>query len=251
MLILFATTTLVAVCFGHPQGGQYRGMYPYPAGKQSRIDDTSNFKVFSIQEPLPPPIEFPSHNTIDVEPVSYNPPAPAPYSPPAPAPAPYSPPAPVETESPIRYPAPSSYKPPAPAPYENEEPVNGMPYSFSWQVSDEVSGNEYGQEEESNGENTKGSYSVLLPDGRTQKVTYKVDPGAGYTAEIAYEGEAKFPEAPSAAPYKPPEEHQAPEEAPAEAPTEAPARPELFYDPDSDASLNRYTFVDQPRSLFK
>jgi hypothetical protein len=35
--------------------------------------------------------------------------------------------------------------------------------------------NNYGQKEARDGENTVGSYFVLLPDGRTQTVTYTVD----------------------------------------------------------------------------
>ena len=95
---------------------------------------------------------------------------------------------------------PSPDNPPAsynPAPSYASEPAS---YSYQWAVKDDYSNNNYGQTETRNGDKTTGSYSVLLPDGRTQTVTYSVDGYGGYVADVTYEGEAKYPEAPK---YKP------------------------------------------------
>ncbi|XP_057368946.1 adhesive plaque matrix protein-like [Daphnia carinata] len=71
-----------------------------------------------------------------------------------------------------------------------------MPYAFSWGVKDEKSYNDYSHQQESNGKVVTGSYRVLLPDGRTQIVTYKADEN-GYVADVKYEGQVKHDE------YKP------------------------------------------------
>ena len=55
-------------------------------------------------------------------------------------------------------------------------PVN---YEYAWNVYDSHTSNNFGQNEARNGENTIGSYYVLLPDGRTQKVSYTVDDYGG------------------------------------------------------------------------
>ena len=73
-------------------------------------------------------------------------------------------------------------------------------YTYDWAVKDDYSNNNYGQNESRNGDKTTGSYYVLLPDGRTQTVTYTVDGYGGYVADITYSGEAKYPETPK---YKP------------------------------------------------
>ncbi|XP_064123099.1 pro-resilin-like [Macrobrachium nipponense] len=62
-------------------------------------------------------------------------------------------------------------------------------YNFNWAVSDE-----FGHQEQRDGDNTRGSYFVHLPDGRLQKVTYFVDGDSGYVADVSYEGEARFPD---------------------------------------------------------
>ena len=68
------------------------------------------------------------------------------------------------------------------------------PYSFAYAVKDEPSYNDFGHSETSDGKAVTGSYSVVLPDGRKQIVTYKVDAYSGYVAEVKYEGVAKYPE---------------------------------------------------------
>ena len=71
-----------------------------------------------------------------------------------------------------------------------------MPFDFAWAVKDEPSYNDYSHQASSDGKVTTGSYRVVLPDGRTQIVTYKADDN-GYVADVKYEGVAKYPE------YKP------------------------------------------------
>ena len=99
-------------------------------------------------------------------------------------------------------------------------------YRFDWKVEDPESGNNFGQDESRDGDQTSGSYYVALPDGRLQKVTYTVDAYNGYQAEVTYEGEAKYPEAapykPTPAPYKPAPYQPSP--APTPAPYQQPAR---------------------------
>ena len=68
-----------------------------------------------------------------------------------------------------------------------------MPYKFAYAVKDEPTQNDYAHEAESDGKVVTGSYRVLLPDGRTQIVTYRADEN-GYVADVKYEGEAKYPE---------------------------------------------------------
>ena len=74
-----------------------------------------------------------------------------------------------------------------------------MPYSYKYDVKDEPSYNDFGHSESSDGKAVTGSYRVLLPDGRTQIVTYKADEN-GYVADVKYEGVAK-PYEPKPKPY--------------------------------------------------
>ncbi|XP_046454052.1 cuticle protein 19-like isoform X4 [Daphnia pulex] len=84
-----------------------------------------------------------------------------------------------------KYEAPA-YKSTYEAKYETPQP-----YDFSWAVNDYY--NDYSHSERSDGKVTTGSYRVVLPDGRTQIVTYKAD-SYGYVADVKYTGEAKYPE---------------------------------------------------------
>ncbi|XP_042227267.1 cuticle protein 7-like isoform X2 [Homarus americanus] len=78
---------------------------------------------------------------------------------------------------------------PAPA---YEEPAK---YDFNYAVKDDYSGNDFGHQESRDGYDTQGSYYVLLPDGRLQKVDYTVNGDSGYVAEVTYDGEPQYPAA--------------------------------------------------------
>ena len=67
---------------------------------------------------------------------------------------------------------------------------------------DDYTSNNYEAKEERDHSLTSGMYSVSLPDGRLQTVTYHVDGSAGYVANVEYQGQAQYP--PAAAPaYSP------------------------------------------------
>ncbi|XP_042886243.1 pro-resilin-like [Penaeus japonicus] len=55
-------------------------------------------------------------------------------------------------------------------------------YDFNYAVNDPPSGNDFGHQESRDGDYTEGSYYVLLPDGRLQRVTYNVNGDSGYVA---------------------------------------------------------------------
>ncbi|XP_068238950.1 pro-resilin-like [Palaemon carinicauda] len=80
------------------------------------------------------------------------------------------------------------------SPPSHEEPAK---YDFNYAVKDDYSGNDFGHQEARDGYDTQGSYYVLLPDGRLQKVSYNVNGDSGFVAEVTYEGEPQYNPAPS------------------------------------------------------
>ncbi|XP_053647851.2 cuticle protein 19-like [Cherax quadricarinatus] len=80
------------------------------------------------------------------------------------------------------------YGAPGPQPVYNQ-----IPYNFEYGVKDEYAGTDFSQAEESDGKTVTGSYTVQLPDGRKQTVTYVADDYGGYRAEVSYYGEAQYP----------------------------------------------------------
>ena len=106
---------------------------------------------------------------------------------------------------------PPAYGHPAPAygkgpVYEDAAPV----YGYEYAVADDYSKANFGQTENRDGYSTSGSYRVLLPDGRTQIVTYgTADAYSGNVANVVYEGVAHYgpgpayKAAPHPAAYKP------------------------------------------------
>merc|ERR1719229_1254002 len=76
----------------------------------------------------------------------------------------------------------------APAYHEPAYPDEPSPYTYTYAVADDYSKAAFNAAETGDGAgNAAGSYSVALPDGRTQHVNYKAD---------GYEGTAVYPEAP-------------------------------------------------------
>merc|ERR1711881_92601 len=84
---------------------------------------------------------------------------------------------------------------PATVTYEKEVPE---PYTYSYGVADDYSNSNFNKAEtvDANGV-VGGSYSISLPDGRTQTVTYTADEVNGFVADVSYSGEAVYPPAPA------------------------------------------------------
>merc|ERR1712158_156341 len=125
------------------------------------------------------------------------------------SPAPYRAPAPAYGKGPVYSPAPANGKGPV---YEDGPAV----YQYEYAVQDDYSGVNFGQNEHRDGYSTSGQYRVLLPDGRTQIVTYNTaDAYSGNVAEVVYEGTASYAPAPVHKPVHPVHTvHPAPVHAP-------------------------------------
>ena len=125
----------------------------------------------------------------------------------------------VLADSPPSYGAPPpSY---APAPTYKEE---AHPYQYSYAVADDYSKSIFNAQEASKAGVVTGSYSVHLPDGRIQTVTYTADHTNGYVADVTYEGTAVYPEA---KPYAPAPAAYAPAPAYKAAPAPPAYKPSL------------------------
>merc|ERR1711935_641275 len=107
-------------------------------------------------------------------------------------------PQPAKRDSPPSYKAPSysapapSYKP-APK-YKEPAYKSDAKYNYAYEVkaNNDYHGNvDFGHSETRDGCSTSGKYSVLLPDGRVQTVTYTATCYGGYNADVSYYGEAK------------------------------------------------------------
>ena len=109
-----------------------------------------------------------------------------------------------DVEQPAKRDSPPSYRAPsysAPAPSYKPAPKYKEPayksdakYNYAYEVkaNNDYHGNvDFGHSETRDGCTTSGKYSVLLPDGRVQTVTYTATCYGGYNADVSYYGEAK------------------------------------------------------------
>ncbi|XP_066965730.1 cuticle protein 7-like [Macrobrachium rosenbergii] len=93
------------------------------------------------------------------------------------------------------------------APKHQQTYEEGRPFDFNYVVKDDYQNLDFGHKSNSDGKVVTGDYHVLLPDGRVQTVTYTADGYNGYQAQVAYHGEAKYPDA---KPYAPAPSYGAP-----------------------------------------
>merc|ERR1711936_656400 len=72
------------------------------------------------------------------------------------------------------------------------------PHTYTYAVADDYSKANFQQSESNDGTGAAtGSYSVNLPDGRIQTVTYNANDLTGNVATVEYAGEAQYPPAPA------------------------------------------------------
>jgi len=101
--------------------------------------------------------------------------------------------------APVVHAAPAYHAPVVKGYAEPAYPDEPSPYTYTYAVADDYSSAAFNAAETGDGNgNASGSYSVALPDGRTQHVNYKADGYEGYVADVTYEGTAVYPDAPVA-----------------------------------------------------
>merc|ERR1712128_273749 len=75
-------------------------------------------------------------------------------------------------------------------------PDEVSPYTYQYAVADDYFGSNFQASETDDGTAARtGSYSVALPDGRTQHVSYTANDIDGYVATVTYDGQAAYPQA--------------------------------------------------------
>ena len=87
---------------------------------------------------------------------------------------------------------PYQYEPHARHPHQQGEiqhdPGQQTSYAYNYHVNGYPSGPIFSKHENSDGFLTRGEYSVKLPDGRTQTVSYSVKGEGGFTVNVRYSG---------------------------------------------------------------
>ena len=79
----------------------------------------------------------------------------------------------------------SAAGPPAYGPAPSYEKEVAQPYQYQYGVQDDYSGANFGASETSDAKVVTGTYTVHLPDGRIQTVTYTADHYNGYVADVS------------------------------------------------------------------
>ncbi|KAK8392583.1 hypothetical protein O3P69_014767 [Scylla paramamosain] len=161
--------------------------------------------------------------------------------------------------------APQEKAVPAPLPHGPYHAKHPAQYEFSYQVQGGDGGSPFGHTESRAGPETRGSYTVPLPDGRIQRVTYYVSGDSGYMADVTYEGQAVYPQYKPAA-YRTHPTHHGPapaNPAPPRQPTRAyrsepvqpipahksePIQPAVPQQYASESHLQPVQFVESPRT---
>merc|ERR1712066_135463 len=75
--------------------------------------------------------------------------------------------------------------------YANGDLAEPPVYAYNYGVADDYSGANFAQTEQRDGYATSGSYTVNLPDGRIQTVTYS-DNGDGIVQDVSYTGTPSY-----------------------------------------------------------
>ena len=75
--------------------------------------------------------------------------------------------------------------------YANGDLAEPPVYNYQYGVADDYSGANFAQTEQRDGYATSGSYTVNLPDGRVQTVTYS-DNGDGIVQDVSYTGTPQY-----------------------------------------------------------